>query len=256
MNKYFLIGNHKMNLTFTEEIRFMVELEYLLSKKKPQEIFYGVAPSMCNLAVKTWLTGVSKSKIKVGAQNVSMFEKGAYTGDISASQLSDLKLDFVIIGHSERRLYHDDTGEKINQRIKNALTKNLHVILCIGETKEEYEKGLTKQSLKQQLDLALAGIENRNNIIVSYEPIWAIGTGLVASNEHLEDIYSWLGNLLPNTIFMYGGSAKPENIARILDIPYISGFLVGKASLNADSFYEMLMIMDKHTKAQKNIIKK
>ncbi|MGX9340703.1 MULTISPECIES: triose-phosphate isomerase [unclassified Mycoplasma] len=246
MDKYFLIGNHKMNLTFTEEIQFMVKLdEYFSKRKKSNGVFFGVAPSLCNLAVKT-LPGVSRSDIKVGAQNISMFDKGAYTGDISAAQLKDLDLDFVIIGHSERRLFFEDNGHKINRRIKNALTVGLHVILCIGETLEEYENNQTLDSLIKQLDEALEGVSDLKNVIVSYEPIWAIGTGKVASNEHLIKVYDVLGKKLPNVRFMYGGSAKPENIKHLLEIPYISGFLVGKASLQAESFFEMLEIMDKN----------
>ncbi|QJR43951.1 triose-phosphate isomerase [Mycoplasma miroungirhinis] len=240
MQKYYLIGNHKMNLTFSEEQKFINQFNKLYNDNTNSNIFVGIAVSPSNLALKHV---TNFNHLKLGSQNLSIYQKGAYTGEVSAHQIKNLLVDFTILGHSERRIYFQDNPSLINTRIKNAIENNLNVILCIGETKEEYQSNQTIQSLTYQIDEALKNIENPAQIIISYEPIWSIGTGLVSSNEHLKDIYNFLEQKLPQTTFLYGGSAKPSNILHLLEIPQIKGFLVGNASLEAETFYEMYKIL-------------
>ncbi|MBU4691313.1 triose-phosphate isomerase [Mycoplasma zalophi] len=240
MDKYYLIGNHKMNLTFSEEQKFVKNFNELSKENINSNIYVGISVSPSNLALKNVM---DLNELKLGSQNISIYEKGAYTGEVSATQVKDLSVDFTILGHSERRIHFQDNPSLINTRIKNALKNDLNVILCIGETKEEYQENKTIESLTYQIEEALKDIQNPEKIIISYEPIWSIGTGLVSSNEHLKEIYDFLEKKLPHTTFMYGGSAKPSNILHLLEIKQIKGFLVGNASLDPTSFFEMYKIL-------------
>ncbi|QJG67049.1 triose-phosphate isomerase family protein [Mycoplasma phocoenae] len=241
MKKYYLIGNHKMNVNYSENINFIKEVNKL--HPDSTDIFFAIAPSYTNLICKQ-LLAKENNVLKIGAQNVSCYTKGAYTGDISANQLADMQMDFVIVGHSERRTYFHDDSNKINLRIKEALKHNLKVVLCIGETFEEFHSKETLKIISKQIDIALDGVDETADIIISYEPIWAIGTGLVASNEHLAPIFEFLQNKLPKCKFLYGGSANPGNIMHLLEIPQITGFLVGNASLSPEKFVSMLNMME------------
>lgn len=189
----------------------------------------------------TDLTIVSKSlhgnRIRLGAQNVHWEECGAYTGEISASMLTEVGVRYVIVGHSERRQYFGETDETVNLRLKAAQASDLIPILCVGETKQQRDAGETEQVIMNQLKTDLVGID-RNSLVIAYEPIWAIGTGETCeaseANRVIGLIRAQLSN--PNVTIQYGGSVKPSNIDEIMAQPQIDGVLVGGASLAAADF--------------------
>jgi len=188
------------------------------------------------------------SSIKLGAQNIYFAEKGAYTGEISPLMLAEL-CEFVIIGHSERRRYFNETGEIVNQKIQAALKVGLKPILCIGERLEENEAGRTEEIVTEQLQSSLAGINRINDLVIAYEPVWAIGTGRAASggqaNETIGLIRHNMARLYDNetarnTRILYGGSVTADNIAEFIQQSEIDGSLVGGASLKANEFLSIV----------------
>jgi len=191
---------------------------------------------------------IKGSSIKLGAQNLYFAEKGAYTGEISPLMLAEL-CEFVIIGHSERRHYFNETGEIVNQKIQAALKVGLKPILCIGERLEENEAGKTEQVVTEQLQSSLAGINRVNDMVIAYEPVWAIGTGRAASggqaNETIGLIRRNMAKLYDNetaqnTRILYGGSVTADNIAEFIRQSEIDGSLVGGASLKANEFLSIV----------------
>ena len=184
------------------------------------------------------------SAVRLGAQNVHWEERGAYTGEVSPAMLQGL-VDDVIIGHSERRQYFCETDETVNRRLRAALAHGLRPIMCVGETQQEREAGLTNEVLARQVRDGLANIDWTGDYVVAHEPIWAIGTGLVASEQEANDAIGFIRGLLSElfgapvaqaTRIQDGASVKPENAATLLAQPEIDGALVGAASLDADSF--------------------
>ncbi len=184
------------------------------------------------------------SAVRLGAQNVHWEEQGAYTGEVSPVMLQGL-VDDVIIGHSERRQYFCETDETVNRRLRAALAHGLRPIMCVGETQQEHEAGLTNDVLARQVRGGLANIDWTGDCVVAYEPVWAIGTGLVASDQEANDAIGYIRGLLAElfgtpvaqaTRIQYGGSVKPDNAATLLAQPEIDGALVGGASLDADAF--------------------
>ena len=184
------------------------------------------------------------SAVRLGAQNVHWQEQGAYTGEVSPVMLQGL-VDDVIIGHSERRQYFCETDETVNRRLRAALAHGLRPIMCVGETQQERESGLTNDVLARQVRDGLANVDWTGDCVVAYEPIWAIGTGLVASEQEANDAIGYIRGLLSElfgapvaqaTRIQYGGSVKPDNAATLLAQPEIDGALVGGASLDADAF--------------------
>jgi len=191
---------------------------------------------------------IKGSSIKLGAQNIYFAEKGAYTGEISPLMLAEL-CEFVIIGHSERRHYFNETGEIVNQKIQAALKAGLKPILCIGERLKENEAGRTEQVVTEQLQSSLAGINQVNEMVIAYEPVWAIGTGRAASggqaNETIGLIRRNMAKLYDNetarnTRILYGGSVTANNIAEFIRQSEIDGSLVGGASLKANEFLSIV----------------
>jgi len=191
---------------------------------------------------------IKGSSIKLGAQNLYFAEKGAYTGEISPLMLAEL-CEFVIIGHSERRHYFNETGEIVNQKIQAALKVGLKPILCIGERLEENEAGKTEQVVTEQLQSSLAGINRVNDMVIAYEPVWAIGTGRAATggqaNETIGLIRRNMAKLYDNetaqnTRILYGGSVTADNIAEFIRQSEIDGSLVGGASLKANEFLSIV----------------
>ncbi len=187
------------------------------------------------------------SAVKLGAQDAHWEESGAFTGKISVSMLKDSGVEYIILGHSEQRIYFDETDENVNKKAKATLAANLTPIICVGETLEEREAEETKAVVKEQLNGAYAGIsdEDAEKTIIAYEPIWAIGTGLTATAEQAQEIHGYIRGLLTEKFgsvsaakvrIQYGGSMKPENAAELLSQPDIDGGLIGGASLKADSF--------------------
>jgi triosephosphate isomerase len=194
---------------------------------------------------------VSGTQIKLGAQNMHWEEKGAYTGEISPVMLNEIKVEYVIIGHSERRQYFNETDETVNKKIKSALTYNLIPIVCVGESLEERENGKYKELIESQVTKAFEGIikEDAVKTVIAYEPIWAIGTGKTASSEQAEEICALIRSILEKLYdadtsqkirVLYGGSVKPDNIKELMNMENIDGALVGGASLKADDFVQLV----------------
>jgi len=234
-----IAGNWKMNTTVSEAIELVKAMRAGLDEIDIDKV---ICPPFVSLARVGEL--IKGSSIKLGAQNVYFEEKGAYTGEISPLMLAGL-CEFVIIGHSERRQYFNETGESINKKIVVALKVGLKPILCIGERLEENEAGRTEEVVTEQLKSSLAGIDYLNGMVIAYEPIWAIGTGKAATgkqaNETIGLIRHNVARLYDKEIaqdmrILYGGSVTADNIAEFIQQPEIDGALVGGASLKADQF--------------------
>ena len=197
------------------------------------------------------LLTVQGTNIKIGAQNMHFEEKGAYTGEVSAQMLKSINVEYVIIGHSERRQYYNETDESVNKKIKAAFNVGLKPIVCVGETLEEREAGKTTEIITNQTKLALEGLSNEQveNTIIAYEPIWAIGTGKTATSEDannsikeirnkIAEIYGQ--NTASRVIIQYGGSVKSTNAKELFTTSDIDGGLVGGASLKAEEFSKIV----------------
>ncbi len=239
-----IAGNWKMNTTLSEAIELVNEIRQGLGQIA--HVDKVICPPFISLAVVREL--IKGSSIKLGAQNIYFEEKGAYTGEISPLMLTDL-CEFVIIGHSERRLYFNDTGEITNKKIRAALKVKLKPILCVGERLEENEAGRTEEIVTGQLGASLAGIDYLNGLIIAYEPIWAIGTGKAATGEQANET---IGLIRRNVVelyseraaqeirILYGGSVTAANATEFINQPEIDGALVGGASLKADQFLSIV----------------
>jgi len=193
---------------------------------------------------------IEGSSIQLGAQNLFWEEKGAFTGEISPPMLKDAGCQYATIGHSERRQYFGETNETVNKKVKAALAHELTPIMCIGESLEEREKGKTMDKVETQINSGLEGLgkDEIRRIVIAYEPIWAIGTGLTATPSQAEEVHSFIreklaekyGNEIASyAIILYGGSVKPDNTYSLLKENNINGALVGGASLEADSFIQI-----------------
>lgn len=246
MRKKIIAGNWKMNMLPNEAINFIEELTPLVKNTKNEVI-------ICVPYIDLFYTllHVQGTNIKVGAQNMHWEEKGAYTGEVSAPMLKSIGVEYVIIGHSERRQYFAETDENVNKKIKSALKYNLKPIVCVGETLEQREEGITENIIANQIKKAFEGIskENLNNIIIAYEPIWAIGTGKTATKEQANETIKQIRNELAknygkneaeNVIIQYGGSVKPENAKELFEMSDIDGGLIGGASLKAKEFSQIV----------------
>ena len=191
------------------------------------------------------------TNIKVGAQNMHWEEKGAYTGEISGDMLSKMGVEYVIIGHSERRAYFAETDETVNKKIKSALNYNLKPIVCVGESLEQRETGVAQEIITKQTELALDGVDSKDleKIIIAYEPIWAIGTGKTATKEDANESIKWIREKIvekygqqvaDGVIIQYGGSVKSSNAKELFEMSDIDGGLVGGASLDAEEFAKIV----------------
>ncbi|OPJ57576.1 triose-phosphate isomerase [Clostridium oryzae] len=236
MRKPIIAGNWKMHNTVEEAVKAVEALKPLVKDAKCDVV---ICPTfVCLDAV---LKAAAGSNIKVGAQNVYFEEKGAFTGEVAPGMLEAMKVDYVIIGHSERRQYFNETDESVNKKIKAAFAHNLIPILCVGESLEEREANVTEEVIGKQIKLDLAGLtkEQVEKVVVAYEPIWAIGTGKTATadqaNETIAFIRKCIANLYgaaaDNTRIQYGGSVKPGTIKEQMSKSDIDGALVGGASL-------------------------
>ena len=239
-----IAGNWKMNTTVGEATELVKTMRKELDKVSSVDKV--ICPPFVSLApVKELL---KNSSVKLGAQNLYFAEKGAYTGEISPLMLADL-CEFVIIGHSERRRYFNETGEIVNQKIAAALKVSLKPILCIGERLEENEAGKTEEVVAEQLKAALAGIDDPNGLIIAYEPVWAIGTGKAATGEQANKTIAFIrqniAKLYDDEIaqamrILYGGSVTADNAAEFMQQSDIDGALVGGASLKATEFLSIV----------------
>ncbi len=242
MRKKVIAGNWKMNMLPNEAIDFINELEQKVKNSENEivlcvpytDIFYSVL-------------NAQNTNIKIGAQNMHWEEKGAYTGEISAEMLKAIGVEYVIIGHSERRQYFAETDETVNKKLKKALEVGLNPIVCVGETLEQREGGVTTQVITSQTEKALEGLNNEQveKVIIAYEPIWAIGTGKTATKEDanqavkeirgkIEEKYGQ--NTAKRVIIQYGGSVKATNAKELFEMSDIDGGLVGGASLKSEEF--------------------
>ncbi len=239
-----IAGNWKMNTTVSEAIELVNEMRQGLDQI--DNVDKVICPPFISLAAVKEL--IKESSIKLGAQNIYFEEKGAYTGEISPLMLADL-CEFVIIGHSERRQYFNETGEIINKKIQAALRVRLKPILCVGEKLEENEAGRTEEIVTGQLRASLAGVDCCNSLIIAYEPIWAIGTGKAATGEQANET---IGLIRHNIVelyskragqdvrILYGGSVTAANATEFMRQPEIDGALVGGASLKANQFLSIV----------------
>jgi len=241
--KTIIAGNWKMNMTAAEAKTLIQDLLPLVKGKDKCEIV--ICTPFTDLALAKSLT--EGSNVKVGAQNVHFEKKGAFTGEISASMLTEIGVDYVIIGHSERRTYFAETDETVNLRTKAALEAGMKVIMCVGETLDEREADKTEAVIKTQIDGGLKDIsaEQMKNIVIAYEPVWAIGTGRTATPEQAEDVCGYIRKLIAGlytnevaeaTTIQYGGSMNAANAAELLAKEDIDGGLIGGASLKPNDF--------------------
>ncbi|PIE35476.1 triose-phosphate isomerase [candidate division KSB3 bacterium] len=242
-----IAGNWKMN-TVVEEAKALVEsLKDLVSDVKDVEVV--VCPPFISLT--TVRDVIADSNIELGAQNLYWEKSGAFTAEISAPMLKSAGCTFVIIGHSERRTYFNETDETVNKRIFAALDEGLKPIVCVGETLEEREAEKTFDVIKTQISDGLAHLsqEQMASIVIAYEPVWAIGTGKTATKEQAQEVHAFIRKLLAElfgeataeaTRIQYGGSVKPENASELMNQPDIDGALVGGAALKADSFAKIV----------------
>lgn len=246
MRKKLLLGNWKMNKTVLEAKSFAKLTTPIVKMASSAGILVGVAPTYLSLdAVKS-----NSSGLIVAAQNCHYEDHGAFTGEVSIPMLKELGIDWVIIGHSERRQYDNETDEKCNKKIQKLLANNMTVVYCVGETLKEFEEGLTKEVVERQLRVGLKDLnsEQLRNVVVAYEPVWSIGTGKNASEEIAEDVCAFVRNIVKSMygtvseelLVLYGGSVKPENIAGYLSQADVDGALVGGASLKIESFEAMV----------------
>ncbi len=246
MRRKVIAGNWKMNMLPNETIEFIEKFEPLVKDTK-NEIILCVPYTDLFYA----LLSAQNTNIKIGAQNMHFEEKGAYTGEVSGKMLKTIGVEYVIIGHSERRQYFNETDETVNKKLKAAFEYKLKPIVCVGETLEEHENNKTVEIITQQTKLALEGLtdEQVKNTIIAYEPIWAIGTGKTATSKdannsikeirkEIEKIY---GNEVANSVIIqYGGSVKSSNAKELFTTSDIDGGLVGGASLNPEEFAKIV----------------
>lgn len=237
-----IAGNWKMNKTRSEAKTLIEELIPVAAKAD-----CGVVIGVPFTNLETALTLTSGTNIKVGAQNCHFEKSGAFTGEISADMLAEMGVEYVIIGHSERRQYFGETDITVNKRTKAALEAGLKVILCVGEMLEEREQGVTEEIVGMQTKVAFMGItaEQAENIIIAYEPVWAIGTGKTATSEQANEVCAFIRTTIEklysksaadSMTIQYGGSMNAANAAELLAQPDVDGGLIGGASLKAADF--------------------
>ncbi len=236
-----IVGNWKMNQSLHEISQFFIEMTKMKMELKCKA---WIAPQAIHIPILKEMAFTTGS-IYIGAQNCSQFDSGAYTGEISPASLADLGVEFVIIGHSERRAIFGETDEVLNQKLLACLKHNLKVIFCVGETLEERQNNQTFKVVEKQL---LEGLKNlpqdkAHLLMIAYEPVWAIGTGKVATAEEAEEVHAFIRSQLAyhkdSTIILYGGSVKPDNIGSLLQKDNIDGALVGGASLKPQDFKQL-----------------
>ena len=243
MRRYVIAGNWKMNFTPSEATAFINEIKPMVDGKNNCDIIF-CAPFV---TIASAMEAAKGSNIKIGAQNVHFEEKGAFTGEISAKMLKEIGVEYVIIGHSERRQYFGETDHTVNLRTKAALAAGLKVLLCLGEVKEERLAGITNEVVGMQTKLDLAGIsaDELKNVIIAYEPVWAIGTGLTATPEQADETCGVIRDVVADLygrdvaeelIIQYGGSMNDKNAAELLSKVNVDGGLIGGASLVAEKF--------------------
>ncbi|MBO3445374.1 triose-phosphate isomerase [Clostridium sp. CCUG 7971] len=245
MRKPIIAGNWKMNKTIAEAVEFVNEVKDKVNNDKVEAVI--CAPF---LALKDLKEATKGSNIKIGAQNMHFEESGAFTGEVAPAMLKEIGIDYVVIGHSERRQYFNETDETVNKKVLKALEHGIDPILCCGETLEQRENGETKSVCKVQIEKALENVtkEDLVKVVIAYEPIWAIGTGKTATAEDANDVIAYIrevvanlyGELANEVRIQYGGSVKPSNVTEIMNQSDIDGALVGGASLAPSDYTELV----------------
>jgi triosephosphate isomerase len=237
--KNLVVANWKMNPISQKEAEDIFEKVKCVAKVTNVEVV--VCPPFIYLFLLKELALRTPSSLGLGGQNICSEEKGAFTGEVSAIMLKDLGIEYVIIGHSERRKYFNETDESVNKKIKLAINAKLKVIFCIGETADERGSGKKNEVLERQIKQGLAGIENLNDINIAYEPVWAIGTGNNCSVEETRESILFIKKFVGNDMrVLYGGSVKSENSGAYIKEAMSNGLLVGGASLIAEEFVKII----------------
>ncbi len=242
LRKAVIAGNWKMNKTPAETTALITEMVPLV-----KDAACDVVLCVPFVDLQAALDATAGTNIGVGAENCHWEASGAYTGEISAPMLKAMGVQYVIIGHSERRTYFGETDVTVNKRVRAALDNGLKVILCVGEYLEQREQGITAELVAMQTKIALGGVsaEEMANVIIAYEPVWAIGTGLTATSDQAEEVCGWIRGTLASlygeavaeaTTIQYGGSMNAKNAAELLSKVNVDGGLIGGASLKAPDF--------------------
>ena len=246
MRKPIIAGNWKMHKTIAEAIEFVNDIKDKVNNTDVEAVI--CAPFTLLKDLKEATKGTN---IKIGAQNMHYADQGAFTGEISAPMLKELNIDYVVLGHSERRQYFNETNETVNKKVVKALEAGIDPILCVGETLEEREASETKNVCKEQTEKALIGVsaEDMKKVVIAYEPVWAIGTGKTATAEDANDVIAYIREVVKGLYgeeiseevrIQYGGSVKPSNVAEIMNQSDIDGALVGGASLLSSDYTELV----------------
>lgn len=252
MRRTVIAGNWKMNKDLSEAVKLISEIKSNIAGK-PENTDVIIFPPYISL--ETAFTLIKNSEIKLGAQNMHHESSGAFTAEISAPMLKSVGCEYVILGHSERRSIFGETDELINIKLKKAFAEELKPVFCIGETLEQREAGTMQSVIKNQVVKGLSEIPESDiqNLIIAYEPVWAIGTGKTATPEQAEEVHLFIRNLIAelysaetadNLVIQYGGSVKPSNAKSLLSQSNIDGALIGGACLNADSFVEVIKTVE------------
>lgn len=246
--KPLISGNWKMNHNHFEAIQTVQKLGYLLAPEDYQAVDTSVHPPFTDIrSVQTTIESEKKIEIQLGAQNCHWEDSGAFTGEVSPAMLAKLNVAYVIVGHSERRELFGESDEWVNKKVHAVLKKGMKPIMCVGETLQERDQGSTFDKVSRQVLAGLDGVENANlaDIVIAYEPIWAIGTGKTATAEDAQAVCAFIRETVGSTLgigwaaklrIQYGGSAKAANAAELMAQPDIDGLLVGGASLDAEEF--------------------
>ncbi len=247
MRRPIIAGNWKMNKTIGEAVELVKALKAKVADITDVEVI--VAPTFTALsAIADVIKG---SNIKLSAQDMHWEKNGAFTGEISPLMLKDVGCQYVIIGHSERRLFFGETNETVNKKVKSAHEYSIIPIMCVGEKLEEREAGIMKDIVKDHVVNGLTGLNEEQMLatVIAYEPVWAIGTGKTATPEQAQEVHQFIRELLSDmyspkvadaVVIQYGGSVKPDNVAQLMSQPDIDGGLIGGASLDADTFTKIV----------------
>ncbi|MFY9176349.1 MAG: triose-phosphate isomerase [Caldicoprobacterales bacterium] len=246
MRRPIIAGNWKMNKTPSEAVELVNQLKPLVKDAEAEVVV--CPPFVCLPAVAQALEG---SNIALGAQNMHFEEKGAFTGEIAPGMLKEIGVKFVIIGHSERRQYFAETDETVNKKVHAAFAHDLTPIVCVGETLEEREQGITEKVVEKQTRAALAGLssDNAEKTVIAYEPVWAIGTGKTATSQQANEVISFIRSIIADMFgndvaekirIQYGGSMNAGNASELMAMPDIDGGLIGGASLKAEDFSKVV----------------
>lgn len=250
MRKKIVAGNWKMNKTFDEGVQLVKEIIELYSKEVTSQVYVVLAPPFIHLyKLQPLLFGMPM--LELGAQNCSNMPNGAYTGEISAAMLKSVGCDYVIIGHSERRAYFNETNDWLAKKVDIALANLMQPIYCVGETLEERNNGKFYEVIESQLRDALFHLpeEQIRHVVVAYEPVWAIGTGQTATSAQAQEMHAFIRKIIAdkygdelseNISILYGGSVKPDNAKELFEQPDIDGGLIGGAALQARSFIDIV----------------